>query len=68
MWLQCCQAKLLPSGAVRQSPSIQIPDGQALHERISEMCSVPSGVTTQPGVPRFSTATERSASGTGPRP
>ena len=27
------------------------------------MCSVPSGVTTQPGVPRFSTATDRPASG-----
>ncbi len=66
MWLQCCQAKLLPSGAVRRSPSIQIQDGHALHERISDRCSVPSGVTTQPGVPRFSTATERSATGTAP--
>ena len=68
VWLQCCQAKLLPSGAARRSPSIQIPDGHALHERISDMCSVPSGVTTQPGVPRFSTATDRSASGTGRSP
>src|SRR5271166_3754121 len=65
VWLQCCQAKLLPSGAVRRSPSIQIQDGHALHERMSDRCSVPSGVTTQPGVPRFSTATDRSASGTG---
>ena len=65
VWLQCCQAKPLPSGAVRRSPSIQIPDGHALHERISDMCSVPSGVTTQPGVPRFSTATDRPASGAG---
>ena len=68
VWLQCCQAKLLPSGVVRRSPSIQIPDGHALHERISDTCSVPSGVTTQPGVPRFSTATDRSASGTGRTP
>ena len=68
VWLQCCQAKLLPSGAVRRSPSIQIPDGHALHERISDICSVPSGVTTQPGVPRLSTATDRSASGTSRSP
>ncbi|HLI41124.1 MAG TPA: hypothetical protein VKV35_05720, partial [Streptosporangiaceae bacterium] len=66
MWLQCCQAKLLPSGAARRSPSIQIPEGHALHERISDMCSVPSGVTTPPGVPRFSSATVRSASATAP--
>ena len=63
VWLQCCQAKLLPSGAVRGSPSIQILDGHPLHERISDICSVPSGVTTPPGVPRFSSATDRSASG-----
>ncbi len=62
VWLQCCQAKLLPSGAVRWSPSIHTPDGQALHERISAMCSVPSGETRLPGVPRFSSATERGAS------
>ena len=30
MWLQCCQAKLLPSGVARFSPSIQTPAGQAL--------------------------------------
>src|SRR5580658_3500272 len=67
VWLQCCQAKLLPSGAVRGSPSIQIRDGHALQERMSDMCSVPSGVTTQPGVPRLNSATDRSARGTGRR-
>ena len=65
VWLQCCQAKLLPSGATRRSPSIHIPDGHALQDRINDMYRVPSGVTTQPGVPRFSSATDRSASGTG---
>ena len=63
MWLQCCQAKLLPSGAVRRSPSIHTPAGHELHARISDRCSVPSGLTTHPGVPRLSRATERSASG-----
>src|SRR3984957_14689728 len=58
VWLQCCQAKLLPSGAVRRSPSIHTPDGHALQERISEMFSVPSGVTRLLGVPRLSSATE----------
>ncbi len=63
VWLQCCQAKLLPSGTVRWSPSIHTPDGQALHERISAMCSVPSGLTRLLGVPRLSSATVREASG-----
>ena len=63
VWLQCCQAKLLPSGGVRGWPSIQILDGHPLHERISDMCSVPSGVTTPLGMPRFSSATDRSATG-----
>ncbi len=62
VWLQCCQAKLLPSGAVRFSPSIHTPDGHALHERISAMCSEPSGETRLLGVPRFSSATECPAS------
>ena len=62
VWLQCCSENALPSGVVRRSPSIQIPDGHALHDRISDMCRVPSGVTTPPGVPRLKTATDRSAS------
>ena len=57
VWLQCCQAKLLPSGSVRRSPSIHTPHGQALQERISEIVSVPSGATRLLGVPRLSRAT-----------
>src|SRR5215472_18255595 len=56
VWLQCCQAKLLPSGTVRLSPSIQVPLGHALHARISEMQASPQGVTRLPGTPRFSSA------------
>src|SRR5208282_4778729 len=59
VWLQCCQAKLLPSGVARLSPSIHTPHGQLLHERISEIISVPSGDTRLPGVPRLSSATDR---------
>ena len=66
MWLQCCQAKLLPSGVARWSPSIHTPHGQVLHERISEMFRVPSGVTRLLGVPRLSSATEWPASSPAP--
>ena len=62
MWLQCCQAKLVPSGAVRAGPSIQTPHGQVLHARISAIVAVPSGVTRPLGVPRFRMATVRAAS------
>ena len=58
VWLQCCQAKLVPSGAVRLSPSIHTPHGQALHERISAICRVPSGLARLLGVPRLSSAAE----------
>ena len=63
VWLQCCHAKLLPSGAARLSPSIHTPAGHELQHRISDMCSVPSGLTAQPGVPRLSSATDWPASG-----
>ena len=57
VWLQCCHAKLLPSGTARFGPSIQVPLGQALHARISEMQASPAGVTRLPGRPRLSSAT-----------
>src|SRR5262249_60151622 len=63
VWLQCCQAKLLPSGMVRRSPSIQTPAGQALLARISPMCSVPSAPARLLGVPRLSSATQCPAIG-----
>ena len=62
VWLQCCHAKLLPSGTVRFSPSIQIPLGQALHARISEMQRALRGDQAA-GRPRLSSATVWAATG-----
>ncbi len=66
VWVQCCNWKLEPSGAVRRGGSIQVPDGQPVHERISEVCSVPSESTAKPGIPRLSTATVRSSNAPSP--
>ena len=64
--VQCCSWKLDPSGAVRRGGSIHVPDGQPVHERISDMCSVPSESTANPGIPRLSTATVRASNGSSP--
>ena len=51
---------------MRRGGSIQVPDGQPVHERISEVCSVPSESTANPGIPRLSTATVRDSKGSSP--
>ncbi len=61
VWLQCCNWKLEPSGALRAGGSIQVPDGHPVQDRISEVCRVPSASTAKPGTPRLSTATVRSS-------
>ena len=43
-----------------------MPDGQPVHDRISEVCSVPSESTANPGIPRLSTATVRESKGSSP--
>ena len=48
---------------MRRGGSIQVPDGQPVHERISDVCRVPSDSTAKPGIPRLSTATVRASKG-----
>ena len=43
--------------------SIHVPDGQPVHDRISDVCRVPSESTAKPGTPRLSTATVRDSKG-----
>ena len=46
--------------------SIHTPDGQPVHDRISDVCSVPSVSTAKLGTPRLSTATVRASNGSSP--
>src|SRR5918999_2144569 len=57
VWLQCWNWKFDPSGTVRCGGSIHTPDGQPLHERITDRYMLPSVSTLKPGRPRFMTAT-----------
>ena len=55
--------KFEPSGAVRRGSSIQVPDGQPVHDRISAVCRVPSVSTAKLGTPRLNIATVRAFEG-----
>jgi hypothetical protein len=57
VWLQCWNWKFAPSGVARRGGSIQTPEGQPLHDRMSERYMLPSASTLNPGMPRFRIAT-----------
>ncbi len=52
---------------MRRGSSIQMPDGQPVHDRISAVCRVPSVSTAKLGTPRLHSATVRDSKCPQPR-